>query len=78
MDTRKNRLTGAVLASTLNLSFEQKYEKKKKKKTTTEFVSENFKFLEVKFLMYLNRRVFVMKLQYLHIKPGHQLLLEPD
>ena len=24
------------------------------------FVSENFQFLEMKFLMYLNRRVFVM------------------
>ena len=25
------------------------------------FLSENFKFLEVKFSIYLNRRVFVMK-----------------
>ena len=27
------------------------------------FVSENFQFLEVKFSIYLNRRVFVMKTQ---------------
>ena len=37
-----------------NLCFEQKYEKK------SEFFSENFQFLVVKFSMYLNRRVFVM------------------
>ena len=38
--------------STHNLSFEQKYEKYQN------FLSENFKFLEVNFSMYLNRRVF--------------------
>ena len=38
-----------------NLCFEQKYEEKKKN-----FLSENFKFLVVKFSVYLNRRVFVM------------------
>ena len=40
--------------NTHNLCFEQKYEKYKS------FLSENFKFLEVKFSVYLNRRVFVM------------------
>ena len=42
------------LTSTHNLCFEQKYEKYKS------FLSENFQFLEVKFSIYLNRRVFVM------------------
>ena len=37
-----------------NLCFEQKYEKYQS------FLSENFQFLEVKFSIYLNRRVFVM------------------
>ena len=40
--------------STYNLCFEQKYEKYQS------FLSENFQFLEVKFSIYLNRRVFVM------------------
>ena len=40
----------AVLTNTHNLCFEQKLEK----------ISENFQFLEVKFSIYLNRRVFVM------------------
>ena len=44
----------AVLTSTHNLCFEQKYEKYQS------FLSENFQFLEVKFSIYLNRRVFVM------------------
>ena len=56
MCTRKNRLAEAVLTSTRNLCFEQKYEKYQsilpKKKN---------RFLEVKFSIYLNRRVFVMK-----------------
>ena len=39
--------------STTNLCFEQKYRKYKS------FLSENFQFLEVKFSIYLNRRVFV-------------------
>ena len=43
--------------STHNLCFEQKYEK------MSEFLSENFHFLEVKFSIYLNRRVFVMDRQ---------------
>ena len=41
--------------STHNLCFEQKLKKK-----TSEFLSENFQFLVVKFSIYLNRRVFVM------------------
>ena len=40
--------------STLNLCFEQKYEKYQN------FLSENFHFLEIKFSVYLNRHVFVM------------------
>ena len=40
--------------STHNLCFEQKYEKYRS------FLSQNFQFLEVKFSLYLNRRVFVM------------------
>ena len=40
--------------STHNLCFEQKYEK------ISEFLSENFYFLVVKFSVYLNRLVFVM------------------
>ena len=40
--------------STHNLCFEQKYEK------ISEFLSENFQFLVVKFSIYLNRRVFIM------------------
>ena len=48
-----NRLAEAVLTSTHNLCFEQKYEK-------SQFLSENFQFLEVKFSINLNRRVFVI------------------
>ena len=44
----------AVITSTHNLCFEKKYEKYQS------FSSENFQFLEVKFSIYLNRRVFVM------------------
>ena len=40
--------------STQNLCFEQKYEKYQS------FLSEIFQLLEVKFSIYLNRRVFVM------------------
>ena len=54
MGTRQNRLAEAVLTSTHNLCFEQKCEKYQS------FLSENFQFLEVKFSIYLNRRVFVM------------------
>ena len=45
----------AVLTSTHNLCFEQKYEKYQS------FSSENFQFLEMKFSIYLNRRVFDMQ-----------------
>ena len=44
----------AVLTSTYNLCFEQKYEKYQR------FLSEKFQFLEVKFSTYLHRHVFVM------------------
>ena len=40
----------------VNLCFEQKYEKYQRF-----FLSENFQFLEVKFSVYLNGRVFVMR-----------------
>ena len=58
--TRSNRLAEAVLTSTHNLCFEQKYEKYQI------FKSENFPFLVVKFSIYLNRRVFVMWWQEWH------------
>ena len=45
----------AVLTSTHNLCFEQKYEKYQN------FSSENFHFLVIKFSVYLNRHVLVMK-----------------
>ena len=48
------RTAEAVLTSTHNLCFEQKYEKYQN------FLSKNFQFLVVKFSIYLNRRVFVM------------------
>ena len=49
------RIGEAVLTSTHNLCFEQKCGKYRS------FLSENFQFLEMKFSIYLNRRVFVMK-----------------
>ena len=55
MGTRSNRLGEAVLTSTHNLCFEQKYEKYQ------HFLSENFQFLVMKFSIYLDRRVFVMQ-----------------
>ena len=54
MGTRYNRLDEAVLTSTHNLCFVQKYEK------YLNFLSENFQFLEIEFSIYLNRRVFGM------------------
>ena len=54
MGTRWNRLGEAILTSTYNLCFEQKYEK------ISELLSENFQFLVVKFAIYLNRHVFVI------------------
>ena len=54
MGPRKNRLGEAVLTSTHNLCFEQKYE------NISEFLSENFHFLVVNSSIYLNRLVSVM------------------
>ena len=51
--------------STHNLCFEQKYEKYQI------FLSENFQFLEVNFSIYLNRRVFVMKMKDVPITPSN-------
>ena len=49
----KNIDCGYLLASTLNLCFEQKYEK------VSEFLYENFRILVVKFSIYLNRAFVV-------------------
>ena len=54
MCTRENCLAEAVLTSTHNLCFEQKYGKYQI------FLSENFQFLVMKFSIYFNRCVFVM------------------
>ena len=56
-DKKKHRLwiLEAVLTSTHNLYFKQKYEKK-----IRFFLSENSQFLQVNFSVYLNRRVFLM------------------
>ena len=54
--------------STHDLCFEQKYEKK------SEFLSENFQFLEVKFSIYLNRRVFLMVLTPIRCRITRHLL----
>ena len=54
----------AVLTSTHNLCFEQKYEKYQS------FLSENFQLLEVKFSIYLNRRVFVMNIVTIRVYMG--------
>ena len=62
MGTRLNRLAEAVLTSTHNLCFEQKYEKYQI------FLSENFMFLEVTFSIYLNRHVFIMYVYYCKTK----------
>ena len=55
MGTHWNPLAEAVLTSTHNLCFEQKYEKYQN------FLTENFPFLVVKFSIYLNRLVFIMQ-----------------
>ena len=54
MGTRKNRLTEAVLMSTTIFVLSRTM------KQYQSFLSENFQVLEVKFSIYLNRRVFVM------------------
>ena len=52
--------------STHNLCFVQKYER------YLSFLSENFQFLEIKFSIYLNRRVFVM---IALVKRGYQEII---
>ena len=54
MGTRLNRLNEAVQTSNHNICFEQKYEK------FQNFYLKKFHFLDVKFSIYLNRRVFIM------------------
>ena len=55
----------AVLTNAHSLCFEQKFEKYQN------FLSENFHFLVVKFSVYLNRHIFVMKLPYLELCLQH-------
>ena len=55
MGTRLNRLVEAVLTGTHNLWFEQKYEK------ISDFLSEHFQFLVLKFSIYLNRQLFPIR-----------------
>ena len=57
MGTRKNRLVEAVLTSTHNPCFSRS-------KKISEFLSENFQYLVVKFSVYLNRCVFIMRKIY--------------
>ena len=63
----RNRLNEAVLTSTHNVCFEQKYGNIKGVFFCIAFfffifffLSQNFQFLEVKFSIYSNRRVFIM------------------
>ena len=73
MGTRLNRLAEAVLTSTHNLCFEQKYEN-----IRVFFLSKHFNFLVVKFSVYLNRRVFVMLLYCVSQRYMMQLLMASD
>ena len=57
MGTRLNRLNEAIQTITHNLCFEQKYEKYQN------FYLKNFHVLDVKFSIYLNRRVFIMRIK---------------
>ena len=57
MSTLQNRLAEAVLMSTHNLCFEQKYE------NYQSFLSDFFQFLEVKFSIYLKRLFLVLTLR---------------
>ena len=57
ISTQKHRLR-VFVTSTHNLCFEQKYEK------ISEFFIWKFSFFGVKFSVYLNRRVFVMPVNY--------------
>ena len=59
----------AVLTSTHNLCFDQKYVKYRN------FLSENFHFLVVKFSVYLNRHVFVM---FYQLKSTDIFLISPQ
>ena len=69
MGTHKNHLAKAVLTSTHNLCFEQKYEKYQN------FLS-NFSFFVVKFSIYLNRHVFVISVSSKDSdQPGHSCSL---
>ena len=61
MSAQKHRM--GVLTRTYNLCFEQKY--KEYQNFLVIFLYENFQFLEVKFSIYLSRRVFVMKISKL-------------
>ena len=63
MSAQKHRL--GVLTRTYNLCLEQKYKEYQKFLVILVFLYENFQFLEVKFSIYLNRRVFVMKISKL-------------
>ena len=70
------RLAEAVLTSTHNLCFEQKYEK------YHNFLSEHFKFLEEKFSIYLKNQIF-SPFPIVKMKPNHAEIcragnLEPD
>ena len=59
----------AVLTSTYNLCFEQKYEKYRN------FLSENFPFLLVKFSIYLNRRIFATERPLFHMRTKARISL---
>ena len=64
------RIAEAVLTSTHNLCFEQKYEK-----SISFFLSESFQFLEVKFSIYLNMFVFYNKGTWIHLEDFPPFLL---
>ena len=74
MGTRKNRLSEAVLTSTHNLCFEQKYEKYQN------FYPKIWKrlVLAVKFSIYLNRRVFVMYCSFWWVFFGTVITVEKE
>ena len=68
MGTRLNRLTEAVLTSTII------YVLSRNVKTIRFFLSENFHFLVVKFSVYLNRHVFV-KCSSVYVRACTDILL---
>ena len=55
--------TGVYIIFLISVLSRNMKKKKKKKKNNRVFLSQNFKFLEVKLSVYLNRRVFVMQEQ---------------